>query len=236
MPDEYLVTDYNGLEILWVPELDGGGQACGQEFLPMVRHLIGPVGHAFEVCAGCGFIGFSLLAHGLCERLTMSDINPRSVEAMQRTVERNGLADRVQIYLADGLAGVPAELRFDLVVSNPPWYEGNNNSLIAFDPDWQFHRSFYGNIARYLNVGASTLFQENSGGAEPEVFLPMLAAGGLTHIQTFRHAVDANPANYFIWAKPLPRHIVPREMAPAEPVAFEVTPDGTSYELEDRRW
>jgi Methyltransferase small domain len=231
-----LVTSYKGLEVVWIPELDGGGQVCGQEFLPMVQHLFGKVGHVYEVCAGCGFVGFSLLAHGLCDRLTLSDINPRAVEVMRRTIKRNNLADRVDVYLSDGLSDLPRDLRFDLVVSNPPWYENGNDSLIAFDPDWRFHRSFFAGIGEQLNTAASILFQENSGGAEPEVFLPMLAAGGLSYIQAFRHAVDANPANYFLWAKPLPRHIVPRAMAPAEPVAFELTPDRTVYELEFPRW
>jgi SAM-dependent methyltransferase len=235
MPGQYQVAAYNGLEVLWDPELDGGGQAFGQDFLPVVRHLFGHAPHVYEACAGCGFIGFSLLAHGLCDRLTLSDINPRSVAAMQGTVERNGLAGRVNVYLSDGLGAIPDGERFDLVVSNPPWYPSDNGSLIACDPGWAFHRSFYGRIARHVSPGGSVLFQENSGGAEHDVFLPMLAAGGLALIQVLRYVVDVHPANYFLWSKPLPGQLVTGPLAPAEHVTFELTPEPSQYQLEFRR-
>jgi hypothetical protein len=235
MPGQYRVAAYNSLEVLWDPELDGGGQAFGQDFIPVVSHLFGHAPHVYEACAGCGFIGFSLLANGLCDRLTLSDVNPRSVEAMQRTVQRNGLADRVSVHLADGLNGIPADLRFDLVVSNPPWYSSDNGSLIACDPGWAFHRSFYAGISGHVQPGGSVLFQENSGGAEHDVFLPMLAAGGLALIQVLRYVVDVHPANYFLWSKPLPRHIVTGPLEPAQPVTFELSPAPAQYQLEFRR-
>ena len=43
----------------------------------------------FEFCAGPAFIGFTLLGLGVCTSLALADVNPASVEAMQRTVSRN---------------------------------------------------------------------------------------------------------------------------------------------------
>lgn len=232
MLGEYRVTAYKGLEVLWDPELDGGGQAFGQEFVPIVSQLFGHAARVYEPCAGCGFIGFSLLAHGLCSHLVLSDVNPRSVEVMRQTVERNNLADRVDVFLSDGLSQIPAGVRFDLVVSNPPWYPSDNGSLIACDPGWAFHRAFYGGIAAYLAPGASLLFQENSGGGEHTVFLPMLAAGGLSVIQSLRYAADVHPANYFLWSKPLASRLIPGRLAPAEEITFELTPAPARYELQ----
>ncbi len=75
-----------------------------------------------ELCSGPGFIGFSLLAHGLRDSLVLTDINPAAVAAAQETVRRNRLEGRVSVYLSDGLDGVPADERWDLVVSNPPHF------------------------------------------------------------------------------------------------------------------
>jgi hypothetical protein len=236
MADTYLSTNYRDLTVFWKPELDGGGQTFGQDFLPVVRELFGRVSHVYEACAGCGFIGFSLLAEGLCERLTLSDINPRSVEAMRETVSRNGLEDKVEVHLADGLDALPRASVFNLVVSNPPWYDVDGGSLIAGDPGWAFHRSFYAGIRDYLAPAASVLVQENSGGAEPEVFAPMLAAGGLTQIQALRYSSASNPGNYFLWSKALPSGLVARELAAPEPLVLELSPNARPIDLKARVW
>ncbi|MGZ9104358.1 MAG: hypothetical protein ACXW3M_00750, partial [Rhodoplanes sp.] len=55
-----------------------------------------------------GFIGFSLLAHDLCETLCVADINPEAVAACRRTVEANRLSDRVSVYQSDNLKDIPA--------------------------------------------------------------------------------------------------------------------------------
>jgi 16S rRNA G1207 methylase RsmC len=53
---------------------------------------------AFEWCCGPGFIGFSMLGHGLCESLCLSDINAAAVSSCQYTVRVNKLSDRVSVY------------------------------------------------------------------------------------------------------------------------------------------
>src|SRR5579862_3880812 len=73
---QYYRVKYRDIVVSYLPELDGGGHTFGQQYLDVVRSKVGPVGHAFEYCAGPGFIGFSLLAHGLCDRLTLADVNP----------------------------------------------------------------------------------------------------------------------------------------------------------------
>jgi 16S rRNA G1207 methylase RsmC len=95
----------------------------GQDFIPLLQHLGLPKQkRVFEWCAGPGFIGFSMLGHGLCSSLCLADINPEAVRACQRTVSENGLSDRVSVYCSDNLLNIPATERWDLVVSNPPHF------------------------------------------------------------------------------------------------------------------
>ena len=134
---------YKGIAVSYEPHLRGGGDNCGQQFRSVVKTTIGPVEHAFEYCAGCGFIGFSLLAYGFCRKLTVADVNPEAVRCLKETVKENGLEDRVSVYLSDALADIPRTERWDIVVSNQPHLLSTKaeyqKNIKAYDPDFSVH-------------------------------------------------------------------------------------------------
>lgn len=47
-------------------------------------------------CAGPGFIGFSVLAEGMCDVLWLTDVDPQAIECVTRTIETNRLQNRVR--------------------------------------------------------------------------------------------------------------------------------------------
>ncbi len=179
----YCTVRYGDLRVSYLPELDGGGRTFGQAFIGLVRERIGKVGHVFEFGAGPGFIGFSLLAHGLCDRLTLADINPAAVRACEATIRDNGLEDRVAVYEADVLDGIPSHERWDLVVSNPPHFDGSEESyrgaIRLVDPGFRIHRRFYADVSRHLAPGGAILFQESRKASDGRVFAEMIEASGL---------------------------------------------------------
>src|SRR5260221_6403832 len=135
-----------GIEVCFNDNLDGGGARYGQDYVVFVTRRVGPTQRTFEWCAGPGFIGFSLLGHRLTETLCLADVNPVAVEACEETIRRNDLADRVRVYLSDGLDQVPPTECWDLVVGNPPHSgtsephpEVNRPEIIYHDPQWQLH-------------------------------------------------------------------------------------------------
>jgi SAM-dependent methyltransferase len=222
----YSTVRYGEIDVCWTPELEGGGMSFGQDYLPVVANLFGHVGRVFEFCAGPGFIGFSLLAHGLCDSLALIDVNPAAVAAARETVRRNGLEDRVTVYLSDGLDGLPADERCDLFVANPPHFPtpvGDSSvSLLTDDLDWRLHRACFTDVARFLAPGGSVLLQENSEGGAPAVFLPMIEAGGLQHVRTLWYAPTGNATVYYLWAKAaLPGLIA--DDGDADPVSLDLT-------------
>ena len=82
------IWSHKGLRIHYLRELDGSGRSLVRPYLNFFRtHVFDrPVfGRAFEWCSGPAFIGFSLLAEGICERLCLADINPIAVETLRRT-------------------------------------------------------------------------------------------------------------------------------------------------------
>src|SRR3954469_25304495 len=105
----FSTVTYSGIAVSYKPHLDGGGSTFGQDYIRLFRSLRMPrARRAFEWCAGPGFIGFSLLANGLVDTLCLADVNPEAVAACKRTIARNRLEGRVDVYLSDNLAGIPA--------------------------------------------------------------------------------------------------------------------------------
>lgn len=174
-------VDYAGVKVSYKQRLDGGGSTFGQDYVSWLKALGMPrQRRVFEWCSGPAFIGFSMLAHGLCDTLFLADINPWAVEACRRTVKRNNLGDRVTVCHSDNLAQVSADERFDLVVGNPPHFIGRlEGNLRAFDKDWEIHRQFYATIGRFLAPTGLCLIQENALGSKTADFRQMITDGGL---------------------------------------------------------
>ena len=161
-----------------------------------------------EFCAGAGFIGFSLLAAGVCETLALVEVNPAAVAAARATVAANGLGGVVDVFHSDGLTGVPrSELgTWDLVVSNPPHFvsvasmRGHRdavatnweNNVMAVDTDWNLHRRFFADVGQFLAQGGHVVLQENHAGSAPEDLLPLVKGSGLRLAAIASHAVHEN--------------------------------------------
>jgi methylase of polypeptide subunit release factors len=177
----YREVAYAGLRVSYKRHLDGGGSTFGQDFIPLLRARRMPKAErAFEWCAGPGFIGFSLLAHGLCEALCLADINPEAVAACRRTVVRNRLEKHVNVYQSDNLRDIPAAEQWDLVVSNPPHFLDEGLGHLRYhDPDWRAHRDFFGSIARHLKPSGVIVLQENNRGSTVDMFRQMITEAGL---------------------------------------------------------
>jgi methylase of polypeptide subunit release factors len=172
---------FAGIDISYRSELDGGGTEFGQQFIPFLKSRGMPKQkRVFEWCSGPGFIGFSMLGHGLCETLCLSDINPAAVSSCQHSVRVNELSDRVSVYQSDNLKNIPHTEIWNLIVSNPPHfvdqYEGD---IRAHDPDWQIHKNFFGMVSDHLAEEGVIVLQENNRGSTVETFRSMIEQSGL---------------------------------------------------------
>lgn len=180
-----------GVDVLGRSDLSGGGPGFVAGYFRRLLELdrAVPCDHAFEFCAGPGYIGYSLLGAGFCRRLTLADVNPESVEIARRTAAENRVEDRVSVYVADALDGIPQEERWDLVVGNPPHYlperppqelprGPDTTSIVYFDPDWAVHRRFYTRVKEHMKPGGLVVMLEDGDGSSPEDFLEMIAEGG----------------------------------------------------------
>ena len=189
---------YNNIEVAYKANLHGGGIRFGQQFIPVVRGKFGHVGHVFEFCAGPGFIGFSLLANNLCDRLTMADVNPEAVKVLNETIKKNGLESRVAVYLSDCLDSIPETEKWDLVVGNPPHVfcateDEYKKNIILFDPNFNIHRRFYRDIRKFLKPAGSILLQEHTESTNIGDFKNMIEENGLKIIDVFVYTPPLEP-------------------------------------------
>lgn len=186
---EWKTLKYKNLEVYYLQNLIGGGETFGQDYIPVVKQEFGSVNTLCEFACGPGYIGFSLLAHGLCKKLILIDINPLAIEACQKTIKENGLKN-VTTYLSDGLSKIPSNEKWNLVVSNPPHFNGNfegRKDLLLIDPDWKIHKNFYSKVANHLTKDGSILFIENVSGSDEKLWKEMIEKNGLLFIKTFQY-------------------------------------------------
>ncbi len=182
---------YNNIEVFYIPQLNGGGLRYADYFLKLVGERVGKVSAACEFCSGPGFIGFSLLAHGLCARLDLLDISPEAIELCQKTISSNNLESYVTAYESDCLNRAPANAKWDLVVGNPPHFDApvrNKTDLLLNDPEWSLHRNFFRDIGKHLNKNATIILIEDQYGSSQETFTEMIKKNGLMVEQVITEA------------------------------------------------
>ena len=196
---------YKNIAVSYEQNLHGGGMRFGQQYLQVVKEKFGHVSHIYEFCSGPGFIGFSLLANNLCDKLTLADINPRAVKVAKETIKNNNLESRVNVYLSNCLDNIPESEKWDLVVGNPPHVfcppnDERQKDIILYDPNFEIHRKFYRDIKKFLKPGGSVMLQEHTESTNVEDFQEMIEANGLKIIEVF--AVNPPPDPSSIKPKP----------------------------------
>lgn len=190
---------YNDIEVAYKENLHGGGIRFGQQFIPVIKEKFGHVGHIFEFCAGPGFIGFSLLANKLCDKLTLADVNPEAVRVCNETIKANNLESVVSVYLSDCLDNIPETEKWDLVVGNPPHVfchteEEYKKDITLYDPNFNIHKKFYHDIHKFLKSTGSILLQEHTESTSIGDFKEMIEKNGLKIIEIFKYEVPIKPA------------------------------------------
>ena len=74
-----------------------------------------------DVGTGSGIIAVCLAKHLPACRVTALDISPAALAVAADNAKRHAVADRIEFVESDLLAALPADRRFDLILSNPPY-------------------------------------------------------------------------------------------------------------------
>ena len=90
-----------------------------------------------DVGTGSGIIAVTAAKHLPASRVTATDISPAALEVARANAQRHGVLDRIELVQSDLFAAIPAESRFDFVVSNPPYV--SESELESLAPDVRRH-------------------------------------------------------------------------------------------------
>jgi release factor glutamine methyltransferase len=80
----------------------------------------GPLSIA-DVGTGSGIIAICAARSLPNSRVSAMDISPAALEVARENAARHGVAERIEWFPSDLFAAVPADRRFDIVASNPPY-------------------------------------------------------------------------------------------------------------------
>ncbi|MEK9179361.1 MAG: methyltransferase [Patescibacteria group bacterium] len=76
-----------------------------------------------DLGCGCGFIGIVLAGLIPISKVLCVDSDIRAINLTKENIKKNGLAN-VETLISDVTSNIPTNLKFDLVVSNPPTHQG----------------------------------------------------------------------------------------------------------------
>jgi methylase of polypeptide subunit release factors len=106
---------------------------------------------AFDIGTGSGVLAAVLARRGI-RRVVATDQDQRALECARENLERLGVAQQVDVVLAD----LFPEGRASLVVCNPPWVPARPSSPLEhgiYDPESRMLRGFLGGLAAHLEPG-----------------------------------------------------------------------------------
>jgi release factor glutamine methyltransferase len=99
------------------PETETLVEVC----LEKLAALDAPAPFVLDLGTGSGAIALAVAAEHPTVRVVATDVHPAPLDVARRNARAMGLADRVTLLVSDVFDDLPPGLRFDLVVSNPPY-------------------------------------------------------------------------------------------------------------------
>jgi release factor glutamine methyltransferase len=91
----------------------------GQREFYLLTFEVSPA--VLDLGTGSGCIAVSIAHQKKDARVTAVDVSPDALDIARRNAGRHDVADRIDFRQGDLFAAVPADSRFDLIVSNPPY-------------------------------------------------------------------------------------------------------------------
>ncbi len=141
---------------------------------------------AFDFGTGTGCLPIAMAVNCPRARICAGDVSPNALALGRDNAAKHGVQDRIQFTESDGFAGLAADQRFDLIVSNPPYIATAEIATLQpevrdFDPrlaldggtdGLEFYRILAGQGGARLNPGGKIMveFGDGQAAAITEIF------------------------------------------------------------------
>lgn len=183
VPTEYL---YRNITFLLGPDSVIPSYYANHRYIELllarIRAWARPIA-MLDLCAGQGVVGLCCYkdADGGVDLVANAELHSGQAACIEATARHNDLdPKRVLVFQSDTFAGVPSELRFDLITANPPHADAPAPRLIdrqGNDPNWDFHRKLFRGAAERLTDEGIVCLIENGrpGYGSVETFAEIIA-------------------------------------------------------------
>jgi len=98
----------------------------------------GQKGRVLDLGTGSGCLAIALALKCPDVEVWAADVSEAAIEVAKENIRRHGLQDRVRLLQGDGFGALPAGLRFEAIVSNPPYIP--DEEIASLPPevrDWE---------------------------------------------------------------------------------------------------
>ncbi|MBI1346791.1 peptide chain release factor N(5)-glutamine methyltransferase [bacterium] len=99
--------------------------------LDIAKPLASPT--LLDLCTGSGCVAIALAKNLPAATIHASDISPEALAIAQKNAEKHGVLDRWVLHHGDLWSGLDESLRFDVIVSNPPYIRQDELPTLAVD-------------------------------------------------------------------------------------------------------
>ena len=107
----------------------------------LIEHAFAPwvdpddVQEVLDLCTGSACIAIACASEFPDARVTASDIYPEALDVAAINIEKHGLTSQVELVQSDLFNEIEAKKQFDVIVSNPPYVDAKDMSLLT--PEFQ---------------------------------------------------------------------------------------------------
>ena len=132
---------------------------------------------ALDFGTGSGCIAIALAVKCPAAQITALEVSPEALTIARENAARNGVAERIYFVQGEGFAALPANTRFDLIISNPPYIPTAEIASLEpevrdFDPrsaldggtdGLDFYRLLAAQTAGFLQLGGKIMVEFGDG-------------------------------------------------------------------------
>lgn len=171
----------NDIKLYYNDDLFVGSNHLGQQFVDILREFYPNkiFNNTLDWGCGAGFLGFTVFGHQLTENLVLMDKYRPALSACDKTISEMN-TDKIST-----VNELPNQ-KFDLVLSNPPWFLINNmislynaSARKTTDVDGLAHKEFFDSIKNLLADDGIIILVEGGMSSSPLYFKNMIEDNNL---------------------------------------------------------
>lgn len=139
--EDFMALDFKVTKDVLIPRSDT--EIMVEKVIDYIRSS-SQIGHVLDLCTGSGAIAISL-AYYLPEiKLTAVDISEEALVIARLNAQANGVEDKINFYQGDLFAALEENMKYNIIVSNPPYITSSEMEGLPVDVQKEPHLALWG--------------------------------------------------------------------------------------------